>query len=371
MTDPEPEEEADPEEETKECKYCSITLPVDQFSINRRYKDGYDNRCKTCAKEKYKQKAIVKGVFGKPYKRQTNPHKIIDDVEHKKCYHCQTYKPLSNFKKNKTKWDQLHGDCSDCANVQLKKYNESHKEERKERYKKNNEHIKTRDRVRYANNEEYRNIKKERAKLYAKNNRKKINARIKERKKKDPVFATQMSLRSLFCKHISGGFGKTSKMQQYLGISLEEFNAYIEKQFTGIMTNDNRGIFGWHYDHIIPSSYYKDCKPSHLKRLWNYKNFRPLWWDENIKKGDKLIEEGKKLLEELTEEFPSDNEEEEFIYNDVDDCNIDDSFDILGSIEDFDEGGTIEEDTEEDTEVIIHKPPILRGTKRIPIKNEN
>ena len=182
-----------------------------------------------------------------------------------------------------------------------------------------------------------------------------------------------MSLRSLFCRHISGGsdkISKTSKIRQYLGISLEEFNKHIEKQFTENMTWNNRGIFGWHYDHIIPSSYYKDCKPAHLKRLWNYKNFRPLWWDENIKKGDKLTEEGKKLLDELIDEFPSDDEEEEFIYNDADGCSIDDSFDILGSIADFEET-TEKPDTEEDTEVIIHKPPILRGTKRISVENEN
>lgn len=72
----------------------------------------------------------------------------------------------------------------------------------------------------------------------------------------------------------------------------------------------------------------------------------------------------------MIEEFPSDDEEEEFIYNDADGCSIDDSFDILGSIADFEE--IIEKlDTEEDIEIIIHKPPILRGTKRISVENEN
>ena len=72
-------------------------------------------------------------------------------------------------------------------------------------------------------------------------------------------------------------------------------------------------------------------------------------------------------MEEPQEEEP---QEEEFIYNDADSCSIDDSFDILGSIADFEE--IIEKlDTEEDIEIIIHKPPILRGTKRISVENEN
>ena len=117
----EPQEEEPQEEKAKECKYCLITFPINQFTVNKRNKDGRDNRCKTCTKEKYKQKATAKGVFGKPYKKKPEPHKNIDDVEHKKCYSCQTYKPLTNFKKNRTKWDGLQGDCKDCTNKQLKK----------------------------------------------------------------------------------------------------------------------------------------------------------------------------------------------------------------------------------------------------------
>ena len=204
-------ESLDSELETKECSHCHIKLSLDQFSINKRNRDGLDYKCKTCAKEKYKEKAIAKGVYGKPYKKQAEPHKLIDGEECKKCYCCQKYKPLSNFNSNRTKWDKLHGDCKECTTKQMKKYNKTHREERKELYKKNKDHINLRDRTRYKNNEEYRKKKKERSIMYAKNNRERINARNRERRKNDPIFATQMSLRTLFIRHVMAK-GKLKKL---------------------------------------------------------------------------------------------------------------------------------------------------------------
>ena len=43
----------------------------------------------------------------------------------------------------------------------------------------------------------------------------------------------------------------------------------------------------WHYDHIYPVSLAKD--EEELIRLNHYTNFQPLWAEDNLRKGSKII----------------------------------------------------------------------------------
>ena len=49
----------------------------------------------------------IKGVFGMKRKE----HKTINGVEMKECSRCKELLPLSEFRKDGSKWDGLYGFC--------------------------------------------------------------------------------------------------------------------------------------------------------------------------------------------------------------------------------------------------------------------
>ena len=63
--------------EEKLCKVCGRTLPVSEFSISRKSKDGYQVYCKECSKEyhkkNYESKKQVNDSDKKLLKMYTNP----------------------------------------------------------------------------------------------------------------------------------------------------------------------------------------------------------------------------------------------------------------------------------------------------------
>lgn len=80
---------------------------------------------------------------------------------------------------------------------------------------------------------------------------------------------------------------KKSSIYAYLGISIQEFTLYIESLFKEGMTWNNYGYYSWHIDHIVPLSSFDLTKEEELYRAWNYKNLRPMWAIENMRKGSK------------------------------------------------------------------------------------
>ncbi|MCR4307037.1 MAG: hypothetical protein NUV80_00570 [Candidatus Berkelbacteria bacterium] len=114
-----------------------------------------------------------------------------------------------------------------------------------------------------------------------------VKAYTKERKKTDPLFKLRCTLRSLIRNSMNRmGYTKHSRTHQILGCDYETFKQYIERQFTKGMTWDNMGK--WHFDHIYPVS--KAKSEEEIIRLNHYTNFQPLWAEENLSKGNKVIE---------------------------------------------------------------------------------
>lgn len=78
-----------------------------------------------------------------------------------------------------------------------------------------------------------------------------------------------------------------------LGCSIEEFIKYIEEKFyhepnTGeVMSWENRGRYGWHLDHIIPLASFDLTDREQFLKACHYTNYQPLWWWQNLSKGDK------------------------------------------------------------------------------------
>jgi len=107
---------------------------------------------------------------------------------------------------------------------------------------------------------------------------------FKKRKQNDPAFRLLASLRTLIGTAFKyNRHKKKSKTVEILGCSIEEFKAYIESQFLEGMSWENRSE--WHLDHIMPVSMAKT--EDELIRLNHYKNFRPLWAKDNIRKSNK------------------------------------------------------------------------------------
>ena len=79
------------------------------------------------------------------------------------------------------------------------------------------------------------------------------------------------------------GYTKKSKTFKILGIEYLEFKIYIEDQFLEGMTWENHGE--WHLDHKIPISWANSEEDALL--LCHYKNYQPLWANENLVKGNR------------------------------------------------------------------------------------
>lgn len=159
-------------------------------------------------------------------------------------------------------------------------------------YEKNRDEILKRNRER-AKDPEYKRKKYEASLRYKekKENREKIrNARRKNNKRKyhnNPMYRLEKILRAAFSKALNkNGYTKKARMHKVLGCSWDEFMKHIESQFTDGMNWDNAGQYGWHIDHIIPSS--SAQTEEELVNLFHYTNLQPLWWDDNLKKRNKV-----------------------------------------------------------------------------------
>ena len=81
---------------------------------------------------------------------------------------------------------------------------------------------------------------------------------------------------------------------KYLGCSINKFKQHIEKQFKPGMSWENHGVYGWHFDHIRPVSSFNFNSKEDIQKCNNYKNFQPMWAEDNLKKSNKLFYERRK-----------------------------------------------------------------------------
>jgi hypothetical protein len=110
-----------------------------------------------------------------------------------------------------------------------------------------------------------------------------------KRLREDIQFWLSHAIRTRLNIAIRNGF-KSGSAVTLLGCSIQEFKKHLESQFSPGMTWKNRGIDGWHIDHIWPLSAFDLSDPQQLAVACNYKNMQPLWEAENLKKKDKVPE---------------------------------------------------------------------------------
>lgn len=201
----------------KVCYKCKIEKDFTNFCIDKRSKDGLQEKCKNCNKEY----------------RKANKERILE----------------YNKKYNKI-WNELNKNY-------FKKYYILNKEKKLEYSKKYN----------LKNKNSIKEYKKE-----YQYNRKKSDPLYK-------FICNIRSLIGGSFKRGNNQFRKDAKTENILGCTVEEFKSYIESKFTEGMTLENYGK--WHLDHIHPISLAKTeeeiIKLNHytnFQPLWAEENIR-------------------------------------------------------------------------------------------------
>ena len=179
----------------------------------------------------------------------------------KTCYSCNIEKEIDLFYKHKYMSDGHLNLCIECqkerSRINHDINRESRNNSRRHRYVKNKEHHKS---------------------VCTRNK--------KEARKKSGILRLKDALgHSIYMACKKRGFTKRSKMALFIGCDWDYFKAYIESMFVDGMNWDNYGE--WHIDHITPLCSAKTEDEVYF--LNHYKNLRPLWAIDNLKKGGRMI----------------------------------------------------------------------------------
>ena len=225
------------------------------------------------------------------------------------CRKCKVEKPLDSFYKEKTGKDGHRNICGVCECERSKKYQKEHSHQVLEKNRKwvreNKEYVTKRNsdryqliekserKIKYKTNEEFRNAYIKSSHNYRHNPKnkeilKKFRKTFKEKHKNDPRYKTVNNLRRRL-KHLLDGTQKSEHTLTIIGCSRTELVAYLQSKFKIGMNWNNYGFRGWHIDHIIPCSTFDFTKLEEQKKCFHYTNLQPLWWYENLKKGNRLI----------------------------------------------------------------------------------
>lgn len=172
-------------------------------------------------------------------------------------------------------------------------------ENKEELEKQKEEKITKRKEFRIIRVKEYLEKNKDKIKLqtrerYLKNKKRCIessNRCNKAREKIDPLYKfctnVRRNIRRSFSRNHTLKFRKLLKSEELLCCSLPEFAKYILLKCPEGTAFENFGQFGYHLDHIIPIS--SATTQEEVEKLCHYTNYQPLWWENNIKKSNRIL----------------------------------------------------------------------------------
>ena len=238
--------------QNKTCITCKAEKSTNDFNRSSTTKDGISSYCRAC--------------FSKNRKKSVNtlPVTIINS---KSCNTCGTLKLLSEFKKTKKSADGHFHKCIGCLKPRVwnkekqklseKRYCERNREKLKEKWKRDGQKL-------------HRQIKS------------RLSNRIKD------------ALKAKFLR-------KDNTTMSYLNCSHTFLKKWFQFLFLEGMSWDNIGE--WHIDHVTPCASYDLTKEEDIKQCFSWKNIRPCWKEENLKKGSLTIPEVVREQESKVNEF--------------------------------------------------------------------
>jgi hypothetical protein len=232
----------------KICSKCKIEKHVNDFQKCKSNKDGLQKTCKICRKEKsIKDKNKISSYQKSRYLKNKNTL-----LKNAKTYRDKNKEKISLYKK------QYRIKNVKTIKNKEKKYREANKktlQKRKKVYRiKNKESINSYFLAKYKNDYNYK---------ISHLVRNRINKVVKQNTKSDSTF-------------------------KLLGCAIDFLREHLEKQFKEGMTWDNYGK-GWHIDHIKPCAAFDLTDPEQQKECFHYSNLQPLWAEENLSKGAKIL----------------------------------------------------------------------------------
>ena len=212
----------------------------------------------------------------------------------KKCLECKNFKYLNDFYLITKNTKRCCARCKDCTHNRSSLYYQKNKKKIIEKVKiyalNNRQFVLGNHRAYYKKNKEEISIKKKKYRLEHKKER---NEYEKNKKETDALYRLKCSLRNRLGQAIKYNFKSGSAVRD-LGCSIEDLKIYLEKQFyshpkTGEpMTWENWALDGWHIDHICPLSKVDLTDREQLLKVCHYTNLQPLWFEENLLKGNKI-----------------------------------------------------------------------------------
>ena len=130
------------------------------------------------------------------------------------------------------------------------------------------------------------------------------NDRCSAKARRDsPEGKVEASIRWQLERIVAAGFRKEYSTVNYCGMSFVEVRKYIESLWLDGMSWENHGKTRgcWNIDHIMPiKGEGVDLQnESHVRAICNYRNLQPLWYKDNILKGNKVTPEALKLFQSL------------------------------------------------------------------------
>lgn len=111
-----------------------------------------------------------------------------------------------------------------------------------------------------------------------------LAARVKRRRDLDPIFRNLLKVRNGHYRCWSVGYSERSAWRQRIGCTWKEYRAHIESTWVPGMNWENygAGIGKWCIDHIVPVSQDALLTEEGIRRTFNFKNTRALWWIDNL-----------------------------------------------------------------------------------------
>ncbi len=182
--------------------------------------------------------------------------------------------------------------CSKCGEIKESILFEKHRRTCKlcrKNYIKNWNLVNPDSKKKYDKTYQTDNFEKEkiRKKKYFSTNKEKIAKYWRDRKKNDPLLRLSYNMRSrlkIFLK--LSNVSKKNSSFNIIGCSPQFLKDYLENKFIDGMSWELVGKF-IHIDHIIPLSSAKT--EEEIYKLCHYTNLQPLWAEDNLSKGSKIL----------------------------------------------------------------------------------
>lgn len=250
------------------------------------------------------------------------------------CTKCQQDKDITAFGKDAKSKTGLKYICKSCCKEYAKMYYENNKQKlldrSNQRYEDQKEKICQKNNRYYHENKEQiskkRKSEEHRAKVRANRSRRRdiCNQRTKEWRENNPdkVIAYRNAHRGYIrewsknrrkdniqyklagcLRHRvnlalrSSGNNKQSSTVELLGCDIDFLKEWLSSLFIEGMTWDNYGK--WHVDHYVPCAYFDLSDVKQQRICFNYRNLRPLWGIDNMKKRDALPDDTDEFVKNI------------------------------------------------------------------------